>query len=89
VRRGAGIEPRADLFFVALMRAGPLLSLGRPPVRVRFSGCPPKKGSPALLGRWCLKRPGSDETVSLGREVGLKRIPAIVDQSPHRFGFHR
>jgi hypothetical protein len=26
-----------------------------------------------------LKAPGSDETVSLGCEVGLKRIPAITD----------
>jgi len=36
-----------------------------------------------------LNLPGSDETVSLGHEVGRKQIAAILDRSPHRFGFHR
>jgi hypothetical protein len=32
-----------------------------------------------LHGRWRLKPPGSDETVSPCREVGLKRIPGIAE----------
>jgi hypothetical protein len=45
------------------------------------------QGLPAWLGRRCLESPGSDETVSLGREVGRKRVAAITcpDQTT-RFG---
>jgi hypothetical protein len=37
----------------------------------------PSQGLAPLLGRWRVKAPGSDEAVSLDREVGVKQIPAI------------
>jgi hypothetical protein len=48
-----------------------------------------RKARQRCSGRWRLKPSGSDEAISLGREVGVKPIPPIFDQSPHRFGFHR